>query len=228
MEVLLDVCCKGCRRFVAGGPWLPLCEVRRRLPSEAAGESSKPALVKHSGVKPIDFDVVPWALDLLGPSSWSAAGRSDGPAAPSKATEVIGDDDQEGEDCIVGAMQVMQDLHERRKAPAETCSEVEAHFRWQLRGGAWTAAHKGLSYDAFSAGPIVKGGRAEAWCLQWGVTRSASWSISVYGEEAALTLAKSWVHLHEWLYRTWLEHRSEENWSFTEEVMEQYEEPPAL
>lgn len=183
---------------------------------------------KGTESKQVDFSVLPWALDLLGPSALPA-GSASGGAAPlgSAAPEAVGDDSADEQDCIVDASQVMAELQSRRAALADV-GEGEAHFRWRLRGGAWTAAHKGLTYDAFSAGPIVKGGLAEAWCVQWGVTRSASWSISMYGEEASLTMAKAWVHLHEWFFRTCQAHRGDSSWDFCDEVLEQYEELPAL
>lgn len=207
MEVFMDVCCKGGRPFFAGGMWLPLCELEKRLSPVAANNSPHFVVEKASETKKADVGVLPWALDLLGASVWSAGSTIVGAASSaSQAPEATGGDSDEDKGCIVGAAQVMAELQARRTALTEV-GEVEANFRWRLRGVAWTAANKGLTYDAFSGGPIVKGGLAEAWCSQWGVIRTASWLISAYGEDAALIMAKAWVHLHEWLFRTCLAHR---------------------
>lgn len=227
VEVVSDVISRGGQQFVSDGEWLSLSVVQSMLttaatPSTAAEQAPRKTSIR----KEVDLEAIPWALDLLGAAAWP------GPPKDLKKTASSGggatSDEDEASECVVDPMQVMDELMQRRFALADNGKDHEAHFRWQLRGGAWTAAHKGISFDAFSAGPILKGGLAERFCLEWGVTRSASYSIALYGEQTAHTLAKAWVHKHEWFYMMFVAHEDEEAWGFTDQVMEEYEEPAAL
>lgn len=227
MQVLTDVSCAGRRRFVADGEWLALADIEMMLPSVALNSHHRPTSSPPGKPTTMNFDDIPWALDLLGASAWPDAIPTDTKSASAGVREKTQGDDHDTEH-VLDAMQVMLELSERRQALAETRGEADPPFRWQLRGGAWTAANKGMIFDAIAAGPSVKGGAAEEWCLQWGVTRSASYSIALYGEDAAIALARAWVERHTWLFETYLAHEGEPGWTFTDEVLDEYEEPAAI
>ena len=57
-------------------------------------------------------------------------------------------------------------------------------------GGAWTAKHKGVAADAFSAS--ARGEMAIALCRKRSMNRSARFELSLYGEANAAILARSW------------------------------------
>jgi hypothetical protein len=212
--------------FVSDGSWTPLAEVRGMLPEVSAAALPKPAVAecKHDH-KSAALDELPWLLDLLGPSGWAeAAGktrcsRACDPQAP--------DNESDSEAQEVDVFEVMDALLAKRLELAAAAPVAAVNFRWQLRGGSWTAAHRGMSFDSFMA-TAIKGGPAEQWCIEWGLTRSGSFAIGLYGEDGAHTMAKYWVALHEWLYLKFLAHESEPGWMFSDIVMAEFEEPAEL
>ena len=164
-------------------------------------------------------------MDLLGPSGWAdAAGKTAGNGSSGSHGK---DSDCDAEAQEVDGSEVMDALLAKRLELAGAAPEPAVNFRWQLRGGSWTAAHRGMSFDSFMASAI-KGGLAEQWCIDWGLTRSGSFAIALYGEDGAHTMAKHWVALHEWFYLTGLAHEAEPAWTFSAMVVAEFEEAPEV
>lgn len=86
---------------------------------------------------------------------------------------------------------IWRQLEERRRSSVEG-QAMATPFVWSVLGGQWTAAHKGVVYDAF------KGRSTSALSKQWAASHSllasASFSVKLYGDEGAQLLVETWVH----------------------------------
>ena len=109
-------------------------------------------------------------------------------------------DDRVSSDSDVGAEALVGGLFLKRAAIAALAG-AEENFGWSLRGGKWTLARKGVSFDCFLASS--KSHAAAALCDQFGLARSGSFPIALYGEHEALLLGKSWPHRMEFLLHAW-------------------------
>lgn len=104
----------------------------------------------------------------------------------------IEDDDMDidlSED-VLGDPEVMEQLAKFREAWQETEEQRSRDFQVSVLGGTWTAKHKGVVADAFSAS--ARGEVAIAWCRARTLPRSARFELSLYGEANAAVLARAW------------------------------------
>ena len=93
------------------------------------------------------------------------------------------------------------------------------------RGGAWTKANRGLSYDAYQG--RAQGAEVENWCRRAGLTMSSRYSVATYGDRVAAALARGWCHKMEWLMaRT--QAGPGERLAVSEEDLRDYHEPECL
>ena len=103
---------------------------------------------------------------------------------------------------------------------AQPHAEV-THFKWTLHTQRWTAANVHTPYDSFR-GMALKG-RPAQWCLESGFRKSATFSINLYGEAEAMSLAKLWCHRMQHMYNRFIEHAGE--WPDPDDVLAGYCEP---
>lgn len=230
MHVLADTYCWDGGTFVSDGDWLMIEEFVCMLPDAEEGHHPK-----RNGPKPskeqVDFAACPWLMDLLGPGASPPPAEkkviTPTPTPRNQDIDAGGSSNLEHHDLDIDCAQVMDELMARRLELAAANPHTAEHFRWTLRGGAWTARNRGLTYDSCMSS-VRKGGEAEQFCNEWGLVRSASFAISIYGEQGAAILARSWVAFHEWSFQTYMMHAGEAGWSFTPEVLAEYQEPPEL
>ena len=101
-------------------------------------------------------------------------------------------------------------------------------FCWKLRGGAWCGANRGVAFDCY-ASYAVQGTEAVEFVATYRTLRnSASFSILAYGDEAALTMARGWIHRMYFLLTLWLVSGCDVAMMFTDDVVAGYEEPVDL
>ena len=150
-------------------------------------------------------------MNILGPVSTSFVSGAD-----VGAKREAGESD-EVEEGMASVEDVMSELYAKRLslAEGEGCGDA-TNFVWLLRGGRFTSAKTGMTFDCFASS--AKKGLPSDWCLAWGLTRSASFSIRLYGEETAFQLARCWVHVHEWMYGVCLEFGSGPAWNVANEI----------
>jgi hypothetical protein len=86
---------------------------------------------------------------------------------------------------------VMDALQAARAFWAIRAPPQEIDFRWHIRGGKWTADHEGCAYDCFRSEAVST--NAKDFCQRYALDKSASFYISKYGEETAMTLARFWI-----------------------------------
>ena len=104
-------------------------------------------------------------------------------------------------------------------------AEWREFFRWQLRGGRWTGMHKGIAFDCILASAI-RGTEAHVFMSSFvGLNVSASFSLTAYGEEQALILARAWIGKAYAWFRVWQEAGSKLDHEFKAEDLASYAEP---
>jgi hypothetical protein len=70
-------------------------------------------------------------------------------------------------------------------------SPVAEAFVWSVLGGAWTAKHKGVCFDAYKGRPATAAARA--WTHQYSLCPTASFSVQKYGGHQAQLLVETWA-----------------------------------
>ena len=206
--------------LMSDADWCSLEDFMDFTPGAGADEESERACEPRAA-EPTKIDLVecPWLVNFLGPVSTSFLPGAD-VGAEREARESVEAEEGTADD-------VMDELYAKRLslAEGEGCGDAN-NFVWQLRGGRFTSAKTGMTFDCFASS--AKKGMPSDWCLAWGLTRSASFSIRLYGEETAFQLVRCWVHVHEWMYGVCLEFDSDPAWNFTHEVRARYEEPEVI
>ena len=98
----------------------------------------------------------------------------------------------------------------------------EGPFAWRVCGGSWTKAHLGVDYDAFRA--EVRSQAALPFISEFGLQKSASFSLAVYGELVAKTLAEYWTDKMTFYYNAWVE-AGRQNRVFSDADISTWEDP---
>ena len=85
--------------------------------------------------------------------------------------------------------EVWQQLEEKRLEWADT--GLSDAFYLQVRGGAWTAAHRQVAFDSLMA--AAKKGVASEWAKRFHMGQVITFSYNLYSEEAAHKMAEAWI-----------------------------------
>lgn len=188
LEVLTDCVYIGANLAGSDVEWRSWDHVVALLGPSAKGHS-KQAVERSSVEKPNGgaFAEHPWLTDIFG----------DAPHRPGQSTSRLANDrsapppeDVCEED--VDADGVLEALAAAREE-FEYVEEVvnREHFACRVRGGLWTAAHRGLAYDSIRGQAVTDTGKA--FLKGCGLPQSATFSINAYGEHGASVLARYWV-----------------------------------
>ena len=81
-------------------------------------------------------------------------------------------------------------------------AESEGPFAWKVMGGSWTKAHLGVDYDAFRA--ECRTAAAKEFVAMYSMQYSASFTLTLYGEDLAKLLAEYWTKKMSWYYDRWV------------------------
>ena len=122
----------------------------------------------------------------------------------------------------VDAETVLEDLTLRREEIDRADDGVQ-HFALGVRGGAWTAAHKGVAFDSYRA--EAKTREAKAWTATWSFAASATFSLARFGHEDALTLCEFWVDKMKYLFA--LSREGGPEFVFDDVLLDSFPEPLA-
>lgn len=163
-------------------------------PLQDAGGSNTTARVSKRGAKPSAAILAehPWRLDSQPGASGLA--RRPGRAAASSASHGGAEDEHSAEnDLAADAMGIdlWSELAQRRQAAVDAQPEDLPAFAWGVLGGAWTARHKGVCYDAYKGRNTSMA--AKAWAKEFFLCPTASFSVRMYGDENAQLLVEAWT-----------------------------------
>lgn len=97
-------------------------------------------------------------------------------------------------------------------------------FCCAIRGGAWTAANKGVAADVVVAQALRS---ARAWCKTYKLNVESSYSFAKHGEREASYLAKEWASRQQHFYDLWVHRGGDSNFEYSDEDLASYVESPA-
>ena len=105
----------------------------------------------------------------------------------------------------------------------DTRAQWAEHHAWQgddfrvtLRGGQWTAEHRGCVTDAVAA--QASSDLAKKWVAAYQENQMASFSSLRYTQEIATLLAVEWCRRHQYYLNLWVDHGAVPHHYTAEEV----------
>ena len=107
-------------------------------------------------------------------------------------------------------------LAKRAKMEKEVTVEASA-FSWKVMGGPWAKKHLGVDFNSFRAASCSAD--AQRFCCQYSLCLSASFTLALYGEAVAQTLAEYWVLKMSYFYQIWCERGSGKHVFSASEIM---------
>jgi hypothetical protein len=92
-----------------------------------------------------------------------------------------------------------------------------------IRGGAWTAKHKGVAADSVAG--IARGGVGTTWCKMFKYPQMNSFAFSKFGEANANQLAREFCRRGQFFLNLCVESEEEDhNFAYTEKLLSSYVE----
>ena len=160
----------------------------------AASKQSKPVLPI---LDPKLVDKYPWLLSE--PQTQQSSSQSVGAVVDlsddEKAPVVDLTDDQ--------LTDLYKTLEEKRAEwAAQGVGVGQGRFKIQVLKGAWVMQATGQAFKA--AKGFASGADCESWCVQYGLGKTATYEMSLYGESQSLVLARAWCSKMSYLYEVWL------------------------
>jgi hypothetical protein len=204
VSVLNNVVFLGGTTLASKDDWMPLQQFLDSLPILAVPariDTSCPRARRAAQANPSLLVEHPWLLDHLQAKPRAANATAHGHDAARADDSGAGGVEPFAADGVdIEVADVWGELLERRRLAAAEQPMVQA-FVWSVLGGAWTAEHKGVAYDAFKGRNTSA--RGKTWAQRYSVTSTASFSVKMYGERQAQMLVEAWVHRMNEFYRMW-------------------------
>lgn len=163
-------------------------------PKARAPKGAEPAGGDPLDARPLWVDH-PWLLrdwHLGQGESAEPAGQSSGGAGPGgQSSGGAGAAGRDVDLCDMDVDEVFDELKQFRANWQEREVAPHQHFKVSIRGGAWTAAHRGVAADSVRG----EAGTTESQRFQiCELSKSATFSVSKYTEHFAHRLAEAWCH----------------------------------
>lgn len=230
LALLLHSTVRSDGRVYVDGDWSSISHLQQVLPMDlhVAGDRTT---APPSAKTPVDVGE-PWVrdpamwefvLERVLPSEQNVGKGAEAVPEDSLGGDSASSDDDDGDDIAFDAKRA---LVMRRQELAEACAMEPDPFFWNLRGGHWTAANRGVAYDSYRA--CARTGSPARFCELHRLPRSATFSIARYSEAACLSLVQLWIHRMTFLYECWFETGSDAPLSFSPERIARYQVPPEL
>ena len=99
---------------------------------------------------------------------------------------------------MVDAEVVIDALLKKRQEMALTGPAQHEDFQVSLRGGTWLFTNTGREFDSVRGEAANQA--AACWCVEMGLQKSFTASLSAYGELVCLTLCRAWASKMQFLY----------------------------
>ena len=133
------------------------------------------------------------------------------------------EDDEDADLAGMDAADVFDELHRLRETWQEGDDRLQRDFKVAVRGGAWTAAHRGVVADSIRG--EASNADSVSFCKAYRLPQSGTFSISKFTEQHARTLASAWCHRMQFWFDLWLGRGGTLVLEFLEEDPSLYEEP---
>ena len=122
--------------------------------------------------------------------------------------------------------EVFDAMERKRQEWADDEVPYDGEFKVSLVGGAWLMKQRGAAFDAWR-GAVRQGSPAEAWCVQYMLPQTASFSINLYTEQEARAMAQGWCHRMYYFFSLW-QSQGDPGYKFTDQDVAAYKELPAF
>ena len=183
------------------GEWMPLAGFLEKFREGKAEASSAPRAPSTVSRSTDALKEQPWVLGVF----WVVEQREKKSqlarkqrVSSSKARKVVKDNDGQSssseeeefdaeENADIG--QALDELHRATEDAALRPGGDSTDFITVILGGGWTMTHKGKAYDVFRLGARV---RANRFCERCGLQKSMRFSVTLFGDNVACSLAKAW------------------------------------
>ena len=120
--------------------------------------------------------------------------------------------------------EVFDAMEQKRREWADDDASYDGEFKVTLVGGPWLMKQSGEAFHAWRGG-VRKGSPAEQWCGQYSMPLTASFSLHLYSEQAARTMAHGWRHRMHFFFSLWQSTRADD-YRFTDQDVAAYKELP--
>ena len=122
----------------------------------------------------------------------------------------------------------MRLLERRFELGDDAKEDWRTYYKWVLRGGKWTGAKKGVAFDCYAPSALCDTEASDLVDHYPSLNMSASFSIQMYGDAAALSLARAWIHRHFYFLGVWMAAHCSYPFAFTDAHVNAYVEPAEL
>jgi hypothetical protein len=225
LEVLVDCVVRPSRLLVSDGDWIAYDIVAASLRQGAPTAEQQDEKLPGEALA----DAPLWATYPWLQGDWHKFGHEpDSKPRVRNAGGSVGsgdeaEDNEDGDLVGMNAADVFDELHRLRAAWKESDDRLHGDFKVAVRGGVWTAAHRGVVADS------VRGEASNvdsiAFSKAYFLPQSGTFSISKFTEQHARTLAAAWCDRMQFWFRLWLGRGGTGVVEFLPEDLTLYEEP---
>ena len=237
VAVLVDAACRSPNLVCADGEWVTLHDLEDILPALPARVRGQEAPAARKSEEDPGIHIEPWMHhEFMWQYMKEGCDEPESPAAKPKPCLPLDESSSSEEDSsadegtqLDAEEDPLMRLWDRRgELEASRAVARQEGFDYILRGGMWTQQHLGVAYHAYMA--FAKAGLPTDFCERYGFTRTASYTISKFGEEACLVMVRAWMHKMSFFYNIWWEHDCSPSFQFEEEHIQAYrgQEPEEL
>ena len=223
VKVLTDLEHAGGDVVVSSSSLLPLQDVLSWLPAvnkpkQSQGKQATPSKVLASPALLEEHPFLKGFLAQHAEDSPSDHASSSTQPPPDTEEQPAAEDDAFEELC--------RELDAKRREWAEVEHSYQNVFQVTLLGGVWLIKREGRAIEGFRAAPKVNS-EAEAWLVQYSFSKSASYFVSVYGEQLASAMAHAWAHRMYYFFSLW-DASGDPSYRYTAEDVANYVEQPTF
>jgi hypothetical protein len=227
VEVMTDaIYCSG-GRICCDSRWQSLSTLMAILPYTGRGMRNADETAEPVKKSP-NFTSDPW---MAYPGMWDfvkEATDKDFPDSPDEDEGSDHDNDDDALDRMDPDAAVARLLERRFELGDDAMEDSRMFYRWVLRGGKWTGAMKGVAFDCYAPSALHNTAAYDFVDQYPSLKLSASFSIALYGDAAALTFARAWIHRHFFFLAIWMAADCSPAHVFTDADVDSYVEPADL
>ena len=149
------------------------------------------------------------------------------PMKPAGQDDPASDSEDSDVDSTLDALEALDAVAAKREELlGEHDGAEDDAFVWDIRGGAWTMGHCGLSHDSFRASARTLG--AKEWCTYYQLRHSMTCSIRRYTEVWCIELCNLWVSRMQFFYGLWKANGSDWGFRYTDPKIDTFVEDPQV
>ena len=194
-------------------PWLSACDigVKSKRKGPAPSSSSSPSSSPFGS----SSSTVTWA---------TPAGDAAGPTLEVVEPPPLPPPPEEQDDALLAVYEEGDD-HAVDELRAERLwwawdRQDEMDFYCRILGGRWTAANRGVAFDAVLASPRSW---AKGWCEEYSWPVSIRFNYARYTPDGAHQLAREWCRRAQFFFSQW-SHAEEDPFQYTQDHVDEYQE----